>query len=205
MGQLQLGEESYTKAIQLCQENLEEPEKFGVPRCKDLYLLLLNRGSLRMNNNMIKESLADLELSDKLRGAPDALILSNRARARELNGLYRESDSDYSVAISMTSNDVTPLWLRSALVKYQLGDLKGALELAKRVEVKFPDEPEVVVTMATLMVGRGDVTGARQKFLTLTDRQREKYTDKEYLEKKIAWPPRVVDALTTITEAARTE
>ena len=113
LGALEPAEESYTRAIDLCVENRKEEERFGVPRCNDLYLLHLNRGSLRMNNKMAKEALKDLEMSDSLRGKPDAVILQNRARARELNGLYGAADRDYTVAISMTSNEVSPFWLRS--------------------------------------------------------------------------------------------
>jgi hypothetical protein len=67
-------------------------------------------------------------------GRPDAVILQNLARARELNGYYSQSDRDYNLAISMTANEVNPFWLRSALVKLQLGDIKGGLDLLKRVE-----------------------------------------------------------------------
>ena len=69
-----------------------------------------------MNNKMPKEALGDLESADRLRAKPDAIILQNRARARELNGLYAAADRDYTVAISMTSNEVAPFWLRSSLV-----------------------------------------------------------------------------------------
>jgi tetratricopeptide (TPR) repeat protein len=114
LGALEPAEDSYTRAIDLCVENRKkEEEKFGVPRCNDLYLLHLNRGSLRVNNKMAKEALKDLEMADYLRAKPDAVILQNRARARELNGLYGAADRDYTVAISMTSNEVSPFWLRS--------------------------------------------------------------------------------------------
>lgn len=65
-------EESYSTAVSLCRENLGSTEKgFGVPRCNDLSILLLNRGSLRLNNGMQKEALDDLETSSVLRGKPE--------------------------------------------------------------------------------------------------------------------------------------
>ena len=67
-------------------------------------------------------------------GKPDALILQNLARARELNGYYAQSDRDYNLAISMTANEVNPFWLRSALVKLQIGDIQGGFDLFKRVD-----------------------------------------------------------------------
>ena len=62
------------------------------------------------------------------------MILQNLARAREVNGYYSQSDRDYSLAISMTANEVSPFWLRSALVKLQLGDVQGGFDLLKRVD-----------------------------------------------------------------------
>jgi tetratricopeptide (TPR) repeat protein len=88
---------------------------------------------------MPKEALADLQQADLLRAQPDAIVLQNLARAKEVNGLYSQADRDYNVAISMTANEVNPFWLRSALVKFQLGDIQGGFDILKRVENRFPD------------------------------------------------------------------
>jgi tetratricopeptide (TPR) repeat protein len=140
-GDLDAAEISYTTAINLCQESLPGDEQ--QQRCSDLYILFLNRGSLRLNNNMEKEALNDLQQSVALRGRPDAIVLQNLARAEELNGLYKSADRDYSVAISMTANEVQPFWLRSAMTKFQLGDIQDGLDLLKRVQNRFPEAPEV--------------------------------------------------------------
>eukprot|EP00586_Coscinodiscus_wailesii_P014398 CAMPEP_0172515562 /NCGR_PEP_ID=MMETSP1066-20121228/268919_1 /TAXON_ID=671091 /ORGANISM="Coscinodiscus wailesii, Strain CCMP2513" /LENGTH=133 /DNA_ID=CAMNT_0013296655 /DNA_START=11 /DNA_END=408 /DNA_ORIENTATION=- len=132
---------------------------------------------------MPKEALADLEQAADLRGKPDAVILQNRARAREINGLYSGADRDYTVAISMTSNDVAPFWLRSAMVKFQNGDLIGALDLARRVDVRFGEAPEVRAALAALLMAKGDSIGARRKYLEIPDRQRENFVNDEYLKK----------------------
>ena len=114
-GDLDAAEESYTTAVELCNESLRTTEEgFGKPRCSDLYILLLNRGSLRLNNGREKDALADLQQAASLRGRPDALVLQNLARAKELNGMYAQADRDYTTAISMTANEVNPFWLRSA-------------------------------------------------------------------------------------------
>jgi hypothetical protein len=111
----------------LCNESLLSTEEgFGIRSCSDLYLLLLNRGSLRLN---------------KIRRV-------NLARAKELNGLYEQADRDYTSAISMTDTEVSPFWLRSALAKFQLRDLK-------RVEYRFPDAPEVRAAYATFLAALG--------------------------------------------------
>ena len=103
MGDLNDAEENYSTAIELCRENLEGvEERFGVRRCSDLYVLLLNRGTVRLNNGMIKEALTDLQQASVLREQPDAIILQNLARAKELNGFYSQADRDYNLAISMT-------------------------------------------------------------------------------------------------------
>lgn len=69
LGDLNTAEDSYSTAITLCRENLDRTEKgFGVRRCDDLSILLLNRGSLRLNNGMQKEALQDLETASVLRG-----------------------------------------------------------------------------------------------------------------------------------------
>ena len=103
-GQLGEADESYSTAISLCEESLKETESFGVKRCDDLYLILLNRGSVRLNNDMPKEALSDLQKANTIRGRPDAVVLQNLARAQELNSFYTQSDKSYTTAISMTAN-----------------------------------------------------------------------------------------------------
>lgn len=185
----------------MCIENRKEEEKFGVPRCSDLYLLYLNRGSLRLNNKMPKEALMDLEKADELRAKPDAIILQNRARAREINGYYAAADRDYTIAISMTSNEVAPFWLRSALVKFQIGDKLGAFDLIRRVENRFPEAPEVRAALATLLFDKGDQVGAQRKFLEIPDRQRLKYIDDDYLQNVVSWPPKMIENVKTLAKA----
>lgn len=69
LGDLDSADTSYSTAIDLCKENLKVVEKgFGQRRCDDLYVLLLNRGSLRLNNGQPKEALEDLQASNVLRG-----------------------------------------------------------------------------------------------------------------------------------------
>ena len=152
-GQLPQAEESYSKAISLCEENIKQvgEDSFGKPKCKDLYLILLNRGSVRLNNDMPKEALVDLRKSNAIRGRPDATILQNLARAEEVNALYSQSDRSYTTAISMTANEVNPIWLRSSMVKYQIGDMTSAMDLMKRVENRFPEAPEVRAAYAVLL------------------------------------------------------
>jgi len=150
---------------------------------------------------MPKEALVDLETADELRQKPDAIILQNRARARELNGFYGTADRDYNVAISMTSNEVSPFWLRSAMVKYELGDIVGALELARRVENRFPDAPEVKAALATLQVAKGNKVTAEQLFSEIPYNQRMKYSDDFYVKSVIAWPPKMIETLSTLTKS----
>jgi len=139
-GDLGSAEENYSKAIELCKESVDRSEeKFGVRRCSDMYVLRLNRGTVRLNNGMPEEALADLQMASILRERPDAIVLQNLARAKELNGLYSQADKDYNLAISMTANEVSPFWLRSAIVKFQLGNKKEAFDILKRVENRFPE------------------------------------------------------------------
>jgi len=157
LGELQSADRNYSQAISLCQESskLDQEAGFGIKKCKDLYLLLLNRGSVRLNtpsNPQYKqEALRDLREANTLRDRPDALISQNLARAEELNGLWSLADQNYNLAISMTANEVNPYWLRSAMVKLQLGDYKGGTDLLKRVENRFPDAPEVKAASATFL------------------------------------------------------
>jgi tetratricopeptide (TPR) repeat protein len=203
-GDLNNAEKSYNIAIDLCNENLQEStdDSFGVKRCSDLYILLLNRGSLRLNTGMPKEALDDLRQAEVLRGRPDAIILQNLARAYEINGLYKEADYDYTTSISMTANEVNPFWIRSALVKFQLGDIKGGYDLFKRVAIRFPEAPEVRAAYAVFLLEVDhDMTAAQQKYLEIPDRQRLKFVNREYLTKTICWPPAMIDRLNKITSA----
>jgi len=82
-GELITADDAYSKAITLCEDNLRIAEQSpGTRRCDDLYLLLLNRGSVRLNNNRPKDALMDLQRSNNLRARPDAVILQNLARAQ---------------------------------------------------------------------------------------------------------------------------
>lgn len=116
--------------------------------------------------------------------------------------MYDLADRDYNLAISMTSNEVNPFWLRSALVKLQLGDVKGGFDLMKRVQVRFPDAPEVVAAYATFLAASGDETAAQQRYLQIPDRQRLNYVDEAYITKKVAWPPEARNVLAKIASAA---
>jgi hypothetical protein len=150
---------------------------------------------------MAKEALKDLQQADTLRQRPDAIVLQNLARAKELNGMYSSADRDYTVSISMTANEVNPFWLRAAMVKLQLGDAKGGMDLLKRVENRFPDAPEVKAASATFLAEQGKQIEAQRKFLEIPDRQRLKYVDDEYLQTVIAWPPAMRDGITNIARA----
>ena len=203
LGDLTTAERSYNTAIDLCRESLQSDAEagFGQKRCSDLYVLLLNRGSLRLNNGRPAAALEDLQQSAELRGRPDAVVLQNLARAEEINGLYAPADRDYSAAIAMTANEVTPFWLRSAMVKLQLGDVKGGYDLFKRVENRFPEAPEVRAAYAVFLSARGDAVAGQQKFLEIPDRARLKYSDNKYITQTISWPPAMVETLNKITRA----
>lgn len=154
LGDLPSAEVNYSKAIDLCTESSAEAaaQGFGIKKCSDMYVLLLNRGTVRLNTPGRKEeALRDLRQASTMRERPDAVILQNLARAEELNGLYNMADKNYNLAISMTANEVNPYWLRSAMVKFQLGDLQGGRDLLKRVENRFPDAPEVKAASATFL------------------------------------------------------
>mmetsp|Transcript_39730 Transcript_39730/g.65059 ORF Transcript_39730/g.65059 Transcript_39730/m.65059 type:complete len:157 (+) Transcript_39730:852-1322(+) len=123
-----------------------------------------------------------------------------QARAQELNSKFSQSDTSYTTAISMTAGEVNPFWLKSSMVKYQLGDVNGAMDLMKRVENRFPEAPEVRAAYAVLLWAKGDEDSARKKFLEIPDRARARYVEEEYLEKKVGWPPL---ARTTIGQVAK--
>ena len=201
-GDLNDAEESYSTAIDLCYENLRTTQEgFGQRRCSDLYVLLLNRGSLRLNNGRPKDALEDLQQSYIARSRPDAIILQNLARAKELNGLYGQADRDYTTAIAMTANEVNPFWLRAAMVKLQIGDVQSGLDLLKRVENRFPEAPEVRAASAAFLAAKGKQIDAQQKYLEIPDRQRAKYVDSNYLTKVISWPPAMREELNKVTTA----
>lgn len=119
----------------------------------------------------------------------------------ELNSQYSSSDRSYTTAISMTANEVNPFWIRSSMVKYQLNDLSGAMDLMRRVENRFPEAPEVRAAYAVMLLGKGDEDSARKKFLEIPDRQRLKFTDEQYLNTVIAWPPVMQTGITYLAKA----
>ena len=149
----------------------------------------------------MQEALYDLQQASVLRQRPDGVVAQNLARAYELNDKYVAADREYGLAISMTSNEVNPFWLRSAMVKYQLGETKGGFDLLKRVENRFPEAPEVRAAYSVFLLASGDQIAAQQKFMQIPDRARLKYSDDEYLKKTIAWPPAMLKSLSVITSA----
>lgn len=234
LGDLVDADNNYSRAIELCKESSAEAaaQGFGVKKCTDLYVLLLNRGSVRLNTPGRKaEALVDLRQANNLRERPDAVVLQNLARAEEMNGFYSMADKNYNLAISMTANEVNPFWLRSAMVKLQIGDLRGGRDLLKRVENRFPDAPEVKAASATFLwameqqqkqpsaaamlttsastIAASDATpnpntnyqiDAQRKFLEIPDRQRLRFIDPKYLEETIAWPPLMIEGVTSIAK-----
>lgn len=147
-----------------------------------------------------QDALKDLELSSTLRARPDAIILQNLARAKEVNGYYDAAERDYALAISMTSNEVAPFWLRSAMMQFQIGDRYGAFDLARRVENRFPEAPEVRAAIAAMLFAKGDTSTAQKYVLQIPDEQRRLYTDGDFLKDKLSWPPAMID---NILEAAK--
>jgi len=115
--------------------------------------------------------------------------------------MYALADRDYDVAISMTSNEVSPFWLRSAMVKFQLGDLLGALDLLRRVDNRFPEAPEVRAALAAMLWAKGNEDAARKKYLEIPDRQRKNFCDEMYLKKIVAWPQAMIDEVTLVAKA----
>ncbi len=232
LGDLAEADDNYSQAISLCRESSADAaaQGFGVKKCTDLYVLLLNRGTVRLNTPGRKEdALADLRQANTLRERPDAVILQNLARAEEMNGYYSMADKNYNLAISMTANEVNPFWLRSAMVKLQIGDIRGGRDILKRVENRFPDAPEVKAASATFLWAMQKqqsspqasaasallsnaapaadaapkpevdyIVDAQRKFLEIPDRARLRFIDPKYLEETIAWPPAMIEGVTTI-------
>ena len=143
--------------------------------------------------HFFKESLKDLELASSLRGKPDAIILQNLARAKEVNGYYDAAERDYALAISMTSNEVAPFWLRSAMMQFQIGDRFGAFDLLRRVENRFPEAPEIRAAVAAMLFAKGDKTGSQKYLLQIPEEQRQTYTNENFLRSKLNWPPAMIE------------
>ena len=101
----------------------------------------------------------------------------------------------------MTANEFNPFWLRSSMVKYQLGDSNGAMDLMKRVNNRFPEAPEVRAAYAVLLWEKGEEDAARKKFLEIPDRARARYSETEYLNSVVAWPPRMKEGLEYLAKA----
>jgi tetratricopeptide (TPR) repeat protein len=202
LGDLSSADDSYTRAIDLCNENLKIADTSNIAKCKDDYLLYLNRGSLRLNNKATREALDDLSLANQKRGRPDAILLQNLARAEEVNGQYANSAEHYNLAIQMTANEVSPYWLRASLVELQLGRIQNGYDLFQRVNNKFPQVPEVLAALAAFRMAKGDADGAQQAYLQMADKQRLKYVSQDYIQQTIAWPPRAIELLSQVTEAA---
>ena len=87
------------------------------------------------------------------------------------------------------------------MVKYEMGDTTSAMDLMKRVENRFPEAPEVRAAYAVQLWGKGDEEAARKKFLEIPDRTRAKYVEEDYLNKVIAWPPKMREGLAALTKA----
>ena len=71
----------------------------------------------------------------------------------------------------------------------------------EKVEVRFPDFPEVKAANAVLLQVKGDTEGAQRMFLGIPEGQRKSYLDKDYLKNVISWPPKMIDALSELTKS----
>ena len=50
-------------------------------------------------------------------------------------------------------------------------------------------------------MGKGRGSDARKKFLEIPDRARAKYSEPEYLNKVMVWPPKMKEGLSYLTKA----
>mmetsp|Transcript_12454 Transcript_12454/g.28828 ORF Transcript_12454/g.28828 Transcript_12454/m.28828 type:complete len:151 (+) Transcript_12454:642-1094(+) len=140
--------------------------------------------------------------ADKERGRPDAVVAQNLARAKEMNGLYQSADKDYELAISLTRNEIAPFWLRSALVKLQLGDTKGGMNVLKKVQERFSQASEVRAAYAALLVATGDRAAAKDAYLKIPESDRLQFADDSYLQSTVSWPPVAISALESVATEA---
>jgi len=203
LGDLDQAEASYTRAIDLCVKNARRLETSSQVRpCTDLYVLYLNRGSIRVNNKRAADAVQDLQQATLQRSRPDALISQNLARAYEYTQDFANAAREYNAAIRLTSNEVNPFWLRASLVQFQLGNLQDCLDLLKRVENRFPEAAEVQVAYAVVDWAKGNQEAAARRYLALPDRARLKYVDKDYVLETVKWPPAVVEKLGQLTKFA---
>lgn len=66
---------------------------------------------------------------------------------------------------------------------------------------RFPEAPEVKAAYATFLAAKGDQIGAQRKFLEIPDRQREKFSQNDYMTKVVSWPPKAMDTIYKVAAA----
>lgn len=54
---------------------------------------------------------------------------------------------------------------------------------------------------ATFLAAKGDQIAAQRKFLEIPDRQREKFSQKEYMTQVVSWPPKAIDTIYKVAAA----
>ena len=71
----------------------------------------------------------------------------------------------------------------------------------QKFHYRFPEAPEVRAAYATFLAAKGDQIAAQRKFLEIPDRQRQNFSQDEYLTKVISWPPKAIDTIYKVAAA----
>ncbi|CEM11327.1 unnamed protein product [Vitrella brassicaformis CCMP3155] len=184
-----------TRAIDLFREGRATPS--------DLWTVYLQRGNIRLTLKECSTAVEDLDEAKRLRGRPDALVLTSRAQALDQCGRWSEAAADYEGAVGLLASDPQPFWLRYCLALLEQNRVLESFGIMRRVQSKFPDAAEVNAATSAIYFTRGDKEGSARFFRLLSPDAQKDYSQRSFLEGKVRWPPKAVAAMQKAVAYAR--
>eukprot|EP00285_Hemiselmis_virescens_P012305 CAMPEP_0173381210 /NCGR_PEP_ID=MMETSP1356-20130122/3640_1 /TAXON_ID=77927 ORGANISM="Hemiselmis virescens, Strain PCC157" /NCGR_SAMPLE_ID=MMETSP1356 /ASSEMBLY_ACC=CAM_ASM_000847 /LENGTH=430 /DNA_ID=CAMNT_0014334969 /DNA_START=19 /DNA_END=1311 /DNA_ORIENTATION=- len=131
---------------------------------------------------------------------------TNRGIARREQGNIEGAAEDFEKAVEATRGSPEPV-ANLALVKYQLGDSKAAIDMLVAQVKSNPlglstieGAEDIPAALAAMEFGSGDKKAALKDFAKVTD---PRYRDVRYVKEGRLWPSKVVEALKGLIEEAK--
>jgi tetratricopeptide (TPR) repeat protein len=171
------------------------------PLADDVWVTLLNRGSVYEALGRLNEALDDLQRAVTLSKA-DRYTLLGRGGIYHSLGDYAKAADDYGAVVTKFPSKVEPFWVRYALDLFEKGDRLESIGIARRAAGKFDIEPECNLAVCSLLWRDGSDADksealSRWKFAPLDTKKRMAAFDTTARD----WPPSTRESAKQFLEA----
>eukprot|EP01041_Mallomonas_annulata_P005012 gene5012-10027_t len=153
------------------------------------WVILLNKASIELATGRTDDAMRDLTLAEKYGGSQPSL-LTTKAVAYSNIGKWDEACAIFDQVISTADRNALPWWLRYSMSLLEVGRGTEAVAYLQRTLNRFPEEGECNAFSAALYTGLGSTVEASKYWNKLTDSDKTKFRDLEFVSSTLKWGPK---------------